>query len=398
MLTSGAGQVRGRDAAQAKAQMKGPLEGLVVADFTRILAGPYATMLLADLGATVIKVESPSGDDTRTWQPPARDGEATYYLGVNRNKHAIALNLKDPHDLETAHRIVAKADVFMENFRPGGLKQFGLDPQSVRDKHPHVVHASITGFGSRGGADMPGYDLLAQATSGFMSLTGEPDGDPQRGGVAIFDIMAGLHAAVGVLAALRQREQTGRGQHIEVNLLSSALSGLANQTSGFVGAGAVPFRMGNDHPSLFPYGPFMCSDRHVVICVGNDRQFALLAKVLDAPELADNEDYATMPARNRNRDALRPLLEQQLARATADEWAATFRKVGLPASPILGVDEGVAFADSLGLDPVMTPEGNPDGVPTVRTPLWLSDVEPAYRKEPPRIDEDRDAILAWLKD
>jgi crotonobetainyl-CoA:carnitine CoA-transferase CaiB-like acyl-CoA transferase len=239
---------------------RGPLSGLLVADFSRILAGPYSTMLLADLGAEVVKVEGPGGDDTRTWQPPVRDGVATYYLGVNRNKRSVALDLKDPGDLEPARELARRADVLVENFKPGGLGRFGLDYDSVAAVNPGVVYASISGFGSApGGASLPGYDLIVQAISGFMSLTGDTDGEPYRAGVALFDVMAGLHATIGVLSALNHRHETGHGQHVEVNLLSSALSGLVNQTSAYVAGGVVPFRMGNSHPSLFPYEPLPCA-------------------------------------------------------------------------------------------------------------------------------------------
>src|SRR3712207_6708034 len=234
------------------AARSGPLAGLLVADFSRILAGPYATMLLADLGADVIKVEGPEGDDTRTWQPPVRDGVSTYYLGVNRGKRSVALDLKDPADLAAAQELARRADVLIENFRPGGLARYGLDHASVSATNPGVVYASISGFGSGPeGAKLPGYDLIVQAISGLMSLTGSPDGEPYRAGISVFDVMAGLHATIGVLAALNLRRETGRGQHVEVNLLSSALSGLVNQTSAYVAGGVVPHRMGNSPPSLF---------------------------------------------------------------------------------------------------------------------------------------------------
>ena len=247
---------------------RGPLSGLVVADFSRILAGPYATMLLADLGADVVKVESPGGDDTRTWAPPVRDGVSTYYLGVNRNKRSVALDLTDPDDVAAARELARRADVLVENFKPGGLARFGLDHATVSTTNPGIVYASISGFGSGpGGRSLPGYDLIVQAISGLMSLTGDPDGDPYRAGVAVFDVMAGLHATIGVLSALNLRRETGRGQHVEVDLLSSALSGLVNQTSAYVAGDVVPFRMGNSHPSLFPYEPLPCSDGDLVVTV-----------------------------------------------------------------------------------------------------------------------------------
>src|SRR3712207_6066607 len=245
---------------------RGPLAGLLVADFSRVLAGPYATMLLADLGAEVVKVESPAGDDTRSWAPPVRDGVSTYYLGVNRNKRSIALDLTDDDDAAAARELARRADVLVENFKPGGLARFGLDYATVAEGNPGIVYASISGFGSGPeGRKLPGYDLIVQAISGLMSLTGDPDGDPYRAGVAVFDVMAGLHATIGVLSALNLRRETGRGQHVEVNLLSSALSGLVNQTSAYVAGDVVPFRMGNSHPSLFPYEPLPCSDGDLIV-------------------------------------------------------------------------------------------------------------------------------------
>jgi crotonobetainyl-CoA:carnitine CoA-transferase CaiB-like acyl-CoA transferase len=231
----------------------GPLAGLLVADFSRILAGPYASMLLADMGADVVKVESPDGDDTRTWMPPVRDGVSTYYLGINRNKRSLALDLRDPEDVRLGRELAGRADVLLENFKPGGLARFGLDYDTVAAANPGVIYASISGFGSGGGRTLPGYDLIVQAISGLMSLTGEHGGQPYRAGISVFDVMAGLHATIGVLAALNARRGTGRGQHIEVNLLSSALSGLVNHSSAVVAAGDTPTRMGNSHPSLFPY-------------------------------------------------------------------------------------------------------------------------------------------------
>ena len=231
----------------------GPLAGLLVADFSRILAGPYCSMLLADMGADVVKVESPRGDDTRTWMPPVREGVSTYYLSVNRNKRSVALDLTQTLDVEAARELASRADIVLENFRPGGLDRFGLAYDTVARKNPGVVYASISGFGTAGGKELPGYDLIVQAISGLMSLTGDPDGQPYRAGISVFDIMAGLHATIGILAALHSRTTSGRGQHVEVNLLSSALSGLVNQSSAVVAAGEIPFRMGNAHPSLFPY-------------------------------------------------------------------------------------------------------------------------------------------------
>ncbi len=336
------------------AQTTGPLSGLLVADLSRVLAGPYATMLLADLGAEVVKVESPGGDDTRTWRPPVRDDVSTYYLGVNRNKRSIALDLKDADDLAAAQELVRRADVVVENFKPGGLARFGLDYPSVSAANPAVVYASISGFGSGpGGASLPGYDLIVQAISGLMSLTGDPDGPPFRAGISVFDVMAGLHATIGVLAALHDRDRTGEGQHVEVNLLSSALSGLVNHASAVVAGGTVPFRMGNSHPSVFPYEPLPCSDGDLIVTAGNDAQFVKLAQVLGVPELATDERFARNADRTENRDELRPLLVERLATRTKDEWFDALIGAGVPCGPINTVDQGVAFAEKVGLDPVV---------------------------------------------
>jgi crotonobetainyl-CoA:carnitine CoA-transferase CaiB-like acyl-CoA transferase len=375
----------------------GPLAGLLVADFSRILAGPYATMLLADLGAEVVKVEGPGGDDTRTWQPPVRDGVSTYYLGVNRNKRSVALDLKDSEDAALAQELARRADVLVENFKPGGLARFGLDYDSVARTNPGVVYASISGFGSGpGGAALPGYDLIVQAISGFMSLTGDTDGEPYRAGVALFDVMAGLHATVGVLSALNHRHATGAGQHIEVNLLSSALSGLVNQTSAFVAGGVVPFRMGNSHPSLFPYEPLPCADGELIVTAGNDGQFRKLCEVLGLPDLPDDPRFARNEGRTANREELRPLLVEALAAKGAGEWFELLVDAGVPCGPINTIDQGVAFAEEVGLDPVVTVGDGAAAVPSVRNPITFSATAPEYRLPPPTLDQHGDELRRWL--
>ena len=376
---------------------RGPLAGLLVADFSRVLAGPYATMLLADLGAEVVKVEGPGGDDTRTWQPPVRDGVATYYLGVNRNKRSVALDLKDPADADLARELARRADVFVENFKPGGLARFGLDYDTVAAGNAGVVYASISGFGSGpGGRSLPGYDLIVQAISGFMSLTGETDGEPYRAGVALFDVMAGLHATIGVLAALDHRRETGQGQHVEVNLLSSALSGLVNQTSAFVAGGVVPFRMGNSHPSLFPYEPLPCADGELIVTAGNDGQFRRLCEVLGLPELADDPRFRRNEDRTAHRDELRPLLVDRLRTRPKLDWFREIIAAGVPCGPINTIDQGVAFAEEVGLDPVVTVGEGAAAVPSVRHPITFSVTAPEYRLPPPALDEHGTELRRWL--
>ena len=375
----------------------GPLAGLLIADFSRILAGPYATMLLADLGAEVVKVEGPAGDDTRSWQPPVRNDVATYYLGVNRNKRSVALDLKDPEDLAAARELARRADVVIENFKTGGLARFGLDYASVAATNPRVVYASITGFGAQpGGAELPGYDLIVQAISGLMSLTGDPAGEPFRAGISVFDVMAGMHATIGVLSALNLRHETGRGQHVEVNLLSSALSGLVNHASAVVAGGVVPFRMGNSHPSLFPYEPLPCADGDLIITAGNNGQFRKLVEVLGVPELADDPRFARNEDRTANRDELRPLLVERLKTRSKQDWFTDIIAAGVPCGPINTVDQGVAFAERIGLDPVVTVGEGAAAVPSVRNPITFSETPADYRLPPPALDEHGAEIRRWL--
>jgi crotonobetainyl-CoA:carnitine CoA-transferase CaiB-like acyl-CoA transferase len=378
-------------------QARGPLAGLLVADFSRILAGPYSTMLLADMGAEVVKVEGPGGDDTRTWQPPVRDGISTYYLSVNRNKRSVALDLRDPGDLAAARELARRADVFIENFKPGGLARFGLDYEAVSAVNPAVVYASISGFGSGPeGETLPGYDLIVQAISGLMSVTGDPGGEPYRAGVAVFDVISGLHATIGILAALNHRNETGRGQHVEISLLASAMSGLVNQTGAYVAGGVVPFRMGNSHPSLFPYEPLPCADGELIIVAGNDLQFRKLAQVLGVPELPDDPRFSRNEDRTANRDQLRPLLVEQLKTRTKLEWFRLLIAAGVPCGPINTIDQGVAFAAEVGLDPVVTVGQGDEAVPSVRHPITFSRTPASYRLPPPAFDQHGAEIRRWL--
>jgi crotonobetainyl-CoA:carnitine CoA-transferase CaiB-like acyl-CoA transferase len=374
----------------------GPLAGLLVADFSRILAGPYASMLLADLGAEVVKVESPTGDDTRTWVPPVRGERSTYYLAINRNKRSIALDFKDADDVALAHELAARADIVIENFKPGGLTKFGLDYESVAGNNPAVVYASISGFGSTGGASLPGYDLIVQAISGLMSLTGDPDGEPYRAGISIFDVMSGMQATIGILAALRHRAATGDGQHVEVNLLSTALSGMVNQASAYVAGGVVPHRMGNSHPSLFPYEPLPTADGELIITAGNDGQFARLCKVLGVPELVDDPRFGRNQDRTANRDELRPLLVEKLKTRSRMDWFEELLAAGVACGPINTVDEGVAFAEKVGLDPVVMVGEGDAAVPTVRNPITFSATPARYDLPPPELDEHGADLRAWL--
>jgi crotonobetainyl-CoA:carnitine CoA-transferase CaiB-like acyl-CoA transferase len=377
---------------------RGPLEGLVVADMSRILAGPYCSMLLADMGATVVKVEAPAGDDTRTWMPPVRDGVSTYYLSIGRNKRSVVLDFRDPDDRALAAELLRRADVAIENFRPGALEKFGLDYETAAVRNPGLVYLSITGFGTGEGAWLPGYDLIVQAVSGLMSLTGDPDGPAFRAGISVFDVMAGMHGLIGVLAALHQRTETGRGQHVEVNLLSSAMSGLVNQTAAYTAAGVVPTRMGNAHPSLFPYEAMPTADRDMIITAGNDRQFRSLCEVLDIAWVADDARFATNADRTHNRDELRPLLLAELAKWQADDLFLALNKAGVPCGPINTIGEGVELAESLGLAPRVDLGTDDRAYTLVRNPITFGDAELRYDLPPPELGEHSDEIKAWLRD
>jgi crotonobetainyl-CoA:carnitine CoA-transferase CaiB-like acyl-CoA transferase len=375
----------------------GPLAGLLVADFSRVLAGPYATMLLADLGAEVIKVEGPpTGDDTRTWTPPQRDGVSTYYLAINRNKRSIVLDLRDEGDRALALELATRADVLIENLKPGGMARFGLDYAAVHAANPGVVYASISGFGAGAGAHVPGYDLMVQAMSGLMSLTGDPDGPPYRAGISVMDVMAGNHATIGILAALRHRDATGEGQHVEINLLSSALAGLVNHSSAWVSAGVVPYRMGNAHPSVYPYEPMPTADNEIIIAAANDRQFGKLCQVLGIPEVAQDPRFVRNADRTANRAELRPLLEEQLAKRGAVEWFELLVAAGIPSGPINTIDGGFAMAQRFELDPIVEVGEGERAMPTTRNPIRFSATPPVYRLPPPELDEHGAELRKWL--
>ena len=375
------------------------LDGVLVADFSRVLAGPYATMLMADLGATVVKVERPgAGDDTRAWGPPyAPDGQSTYYQSVNRNKLSIALDLADSVDQRTAHQLAALADVVVENYKPGGLQRFGLDYESVRADNPQVIYCSITGFGSDTGVDLPGYDLLVQATGGLMSITGVDQ--PTKAGVAVVDVLTGLHATVGILAALHHRDVSGLGQRLEVPLLAALLSSLVNQSAAVVGAGEVPGLLGNAHPSIAPYEVFATADRPMVIAVGNDAQFARMAAALGAPELAQDHRFATNSDRVANREQLKVALEGLLAGQSAAHWQHALQAAGVPSGPINTIAEGLRLAEGLGLQPVVAIDDELRGrtASHIANPVSYSQTPPTYRNVPPNVDEDRARVEEVLR-
>jgi len=370
------------------------LDGILVADFSRVLAGPLCTMTLGDLGADVVKVERPDGGhDTREWGPPWHEEGATYYLGLNRNKRSVRLDLKDPGDLGLAKRLAARADVVVESFRPGTIDRLGLGYDDVASGNPGVVYCSISAFGTgERAAALPGYDLLLQAMSGLMSVTGETDGRPLKVGAALIDMICGLFAANGILAALHARSRTGAGQRVHVSLMDSALAALLNQGSGFLNAGVVPGRLGNRHPSITPYETFRAADGDFAVACGNDALFRRLCAAIGRPELAADERYADNRARLEHRDALTADLEAAFAGADAAEWVARLGEAGVPAGPINDIGEAFAFAEDLGLEPWV----EVDGVRTVRPVVTLGTTPAAVRRRPPRLGEHDAEIRAWL--
>lgn len=370
--------------------MPAPLQGITVLDMSRVLAGPYATMLLADLGATVIKVERPAhGDDTRSWGPPFDpSGTSTYFQSVNRNKSSITIDLKDSEDQAILRKLAANADILIENFRPGQLSAYGFGYEELSVQHPGLIYCSISGFGSGAGADLAGYDLLVQAASGLMSVTGTEE--PTKVGVALVDVITGLHAAVGILAALHERANSGTGQHIEVNLLSSALSALVNQASAYLGAGSHSTFLGNAHPSITPYETYRASDMPIVIALGNDAQFATFARVLDRPQWETDPRFITNADRVAHRAELAASINEVLSSNTAAHWFSLLTAAGLPAGPINTIPQAFAFAESLGLNPrisIASEEGEntPD---QVANPIHLSRTPVVYRSNPPRLGAD----------
>jgi crotonobetainyl-CoA:carnitine CoA-transferase CaiB-like acyl-CoA transferase len=362
-----------------------------IADFSRVLAGPFATMLLADLGAEVVKVERPGiGDETRSWGPPWHaDGTATYFESINRNKRSLVIDLSTAEGLAQARELGRSADVVVENFRPGLMDELGLGDEALREANPGLIFCSITGFGSQPEArHLPGYDLLVQALGGLMSITGSPDGPPQKVGVALVDVLAGLFATVGILAALVHRAESGRGQRIEVDLLSSLLAALINQATGYTAAGVVPERMGNRHPSVAPYEVFRCGEGELVVAVGNDRQFKALCAALGIGALAEDPRFATNSARVVNREAMVHELEKALAAGSAAEWAERLIAARVPAGVVNDIAGAFALAEAIGLDPTVT-LGKPGGgeVRLPRNPIRLSETPPSYRLAPPALGE-----------
>ena len=372
-----------------------PLDGLLVADLSRILAGPTATTMLADLGARVIKVERPgSGDDTRSWGPPWAGSTSSYFESANRSKESVALDFEDAADLAVVRTLVARADIVVQNYRVGALARFGLDAASVRARNPRAVYVSITGFGTGPGAGLPGYDLLAQALSGLMSITGDLDGALLLLGVAIVDLLTAKDAVMGVLAALRHRDRTGEGQEIEVDLLTSAVTSLANQASAYLATGIPPARMGNRHPSIAPYETLRCRDGHLALAVGTDRQFAATAEVLGDPGLAVDPRFRTNADRVGHRDALAGLLEARLSTEDVATWVARLSERGVPAGKVNDLRDALTFAARL--DPDVLVDVGAAHPPQLRHPVRYSGFAPTPPAPPPALDEHGARVRSWL--
>jgi formyl-CoA transferase len=374
----------------------GPLAGVRVLDLSRVLAGPYAAMTLGDMGADVIKIEQPGdGDETRAWGPPFAGGESAYYLSVNRNKRGITLNLKHPEGRAILLDLVGQSDVLIENFKAGTLERMQLDDATLWQANPRLIHAALTGFGTTGPyASYPGYDFVAQAMSGIMSITGEPNGAPMKVGVAIVDVTAALFTLNGILAALYERTTTGRGQRVDCSLLQAALAWLVNVGQNFLVSGNPPGRYGNAHPNIVPYQPFAAADRPIAIASANQRQFEALCRLLGRPEIAADPRFADNAARLANREALVALLQEEFSRKSADEWLRLLNEAGIAAGPINSVPEALADPQVQALDVLKTlPHPTAGEVRVVGTPFSLSASEIGPRSAPPLLGQHTDAVL-----
>jgi crotonobetainyl-CoA:carnitine CoA-transferase CaiB-like acyl-CoA transferase len=379
-----------------------PLEGVKVLDLSRVLAGPYATMVLGDLGADVLKVEHPErGDDTRHWGPPfaggEEDGESAYFLSVNRNKRSIGVDLKDQKGLERVKKLAAGADVVIENWRRGALKKLGLGYETLKEANPGLVYCAITGFGPGPDEDRPGYDFLVQARGGVMGITGQPGGEPTKVGVAISDIVCGLFASNAILAALHRRTVTGEGARIEVPLFESTLGWLANRGQEYLISGEDIGLIGNAHPSIVPYQTFHASDKPLVVAVGNNAQFAKLCKAIGRPELADHERYATNPERVANREALIPELQEEFGKRSADEWAEEIRAAGVPSGPVNTLAD--VFADEHVLGSGILQNLNHPSAGSLKmlaSPILIDGERLPIRRPPPTLGQHTDDLNdAW---
>lgn len=380
------------------------LEGLRVTDLSRVLAGPYCTQILGDMGAEIIKIEKPgAGDDTRGWGPPyLQDSlghdttESAYYLSCNRNKQSIAVDISTREGQEIIHALLEKSDILIENFKAGSLAKYRLDYESLKERHPHLIYASITGFGQNGPlAGEPGYDFLAQAMGGLMAITGTPDGEPMKAGVALSDIMTGLNAAIGILAALNYRHKTGKGQHIDVALLDTTISAMSNIAQYYLTSGNLAPRLGNAHSTIVPYQVFEAADGHIIIAVGNNGQFDRLCQSLGQPDWATDERFTTNSARVKNRAILAPMIAAVISTRSVDEWVELFHASDVPCGPVNTMDKAFEMDQVKARDMVihMKHSLRDQDIDLVGNPIKMSETPVRYNLPPPVCGEHTDDIL-----
>lgn len=379
--------------------MAGALAGVKVLDLSRVLAGPYCTMILSDLGAEVVKVEAPGGsDDTRAWGPPYRGGESAYYMSANRNKKAITVNLKDEQGKEIIKKLIKQSDIVIENFKSGTMERLGLGYEELKAVNPKIIHCSITGFGKNGPyKDLPGYDYIIQAMGGLMSITGSQESGPIKVGVAIADVLTGLYATIGILAAVNERNQSGLGQSIDISLFDSQVSALVNVASNYLVSGQIPQLLGNLHPNIVPYQTFPTADKQMVIAVGNDRQFSKLTQVIGQPELAGDERFSTNPKRLENKAELIQIISDKLKKRTSGEWLTILNESGIPAGPINNLEELFQDEQIAARNMMQVVEHPTAGqISLVGSPLKLSRTPAEVRSHPPLAGEHTEVILKEL--
>jgi len=387
--------------------MPSSLDGIRVLDLSRVLAGPVCTQILGDLGAEIIKIEKPGeGDDTRQWGPPFlkdKDGndtqESAYYLSCNRNKKSVTVDISKPEGQKIIHALAAKSDILIHNFKVGGLDKYGLGFVAMHEKHPHLIYTAISGFGQDGPlASEPGYDLMAQAMGGLMGHTGAEGQDPTKAGVALVDVMTGLYAAIGTLAALHAREKTGKGQMVDLALLDVTLAAMTNIAQYYLTSGKAPKRFGNAHATIVPYQSFRAKDGHMVIAIGNDHQFRKFAAALGKPEWADDPRFAHNSARVANRDILVPMIAEVLAARSVDDWVALMREIDVPAAPVNSIDKVFAIdqIQSRGMEIEMPHPQSPSPIKLVGSPFHLSGTPVSYRLPPPVMGSHTAEVLTVL--
>ncbi|WP_310620710.1 CaiB/BaiF CoA transferase family protein [Flexibacterium corallicola] len=382
--------------------MKTPLEGIRVVELARILAGPWIGQTLSDLGADVVKVESPDGDDTRTWGPPFIEEEngqtAAYFHACNRGKRSVTADFSNAEDLEFVKRLIAQSDVLIENFKVGGLKKYGLDYESLKKINPSLIYCSVTGFGQDGPyAHRAGYDFLIQGMGGIMDLTGEPDGEPQKIGVAFADIFTGLYGTIAVQAALHRRSQTGEGEWIDMALLDTQVGVLANQAMNYLSTGNTPKRLGNAHPNIVPYQVFAVKDGHIILAVGNDRQFQKFCLATGQKDLASDERFVRNSDRVANREALTSLLEVVLSKWERDTLLVELEKAGVPAGPINSVEQAMNDPQILHRELLVSPLDNEGDRKYLRTPIKYTNAELSLNKGVPQLGEHQEEIRQELE-